>query len=132
MQYESTIRTLSNGKRVANFSSPHPFEFEDGTIVPAVPAALSEHLKILFIEEDMGNGDVKLSFKLTPQVQSEMRDWIALKEKGEVDVVFCPLPMIQAIKDYSGEHYLINLTPFRAVRIEDRIKKLVSIHKQSV
>lgn len=29
------IVTLSNGIRVGNFSSNHPFEFEDGTILPA-------------------------------------------------------------------------------------------------
>lgn len=30
------ITKLSNGLRVANFSSPHPFTFEDGSVIPAV------------------------------------------------------------------------------------------------
>lgn len=29
------VATLSNGLRVANFSSPHTFEFEDGTVLAA-------------------------------------------------------------------------------------------------
>ncbi len=133
-----TIITLSNGKKVGNFSSPHPFEFEDGSILPAVSAEEAERLKVDFIEKPLDDtsgalaGDLELEFMLTNDILSEITKWRELKEKGEVDVVFCPLPMLMAMKEhYFGKWYTLGL-PFRAIRIEDRIKKLVSIHKQCV
>lgn len=123
------IVTLSNGKRVANFSSPHDFTYEDGTILPAVSATVSEHLKVTFNEYELTDGDVMLNFTLSPQIIEEMQRYLAMWDNDEVDVVVCPLPMITAIKESYGSGYLIG-SPFRSIRVEDRIKKLVSIHKQ--
>lgn len=125
------IITLSNGKRVANFSSPHPFAFEDGSILKAIDNSESERLKIIFIEEELENGDIKLSFKLSDDVKREMIVFYDLWFNNELEVVFCPLPMIVAIREEMGENYLIN-SPFRSIRVEDRIQKLVSIHKQCI
>jgi hypothetical protein len=127
------ILTLSNGKRVANFSSPHDFTYEDGSILPAVSATVSEHLKVMFNEYELTGGDVMLNFTLTPQIEEEMQRYSDMHNRDEVDVVICPLPMITAIKEHSkyGTGFLI-LSPFRSIRIEDRIKKLVSIHKQCI
>lgn len=125
------IITLSNGKRVANFSSPHPFAFEDGSILKAIDNSESERLKIIFIEEELEGGDIKLSFKLSDDVKREMIEYYNLWFNNELEVVFCPLPMIVAIKEEMGENYLIN-SPFRSIRVEDRIQKLVSIHKQCI
>jgi hypothetical protein len=127
------IVTLSNGKRVANFSSPHSFTFEDGSILPAQSEIVSEYLKINFIETELHDGDIMLQFTLSEQVENVMNEYMDMWHSGEVDVVFCPLPMITAIKENSayGLDYLIE-SPFRSIRQEDRIKKLVSIHKQCV
>ena len=165
------IITLSNGKRVANFSSPHSFTFTDGSEIPAVDAEESVRLKVTFNEDVGEDGDVKLSFTLSDAVIKEMEYWMNMYTDNKVDVVFCPLPMITAIKDAALEHahdvdrwyndvewaeqncssykdtpppeipkvlepfvikgledmyHLTNLksSPFRAVRMEDRIKKL--------
>jgi hypothetical protein len=125
------IVTLSNGKRVANFSSPHDFIYEDGTILPAQNEWLSEHLKVTFNEYELTDGDVMLSFSLSPQIKAEMQRYYDMWNNDEVDVVVCPLPMITAIREHPdyGSGYLIG-SPFRSIRVEDRIKKLVSIHKQ--
>ena len=124
---EVTIVTLTNGKRVANFSSPHPFTFTDGKILPAVTNEIAERLKVTFLEDIDNFGDVKLSFKLSDDVL-DMVDWLkSMHGKGQIDVVFCPLPMITAL--YAMD-YNVKASPFRAVRIEDRIQKLVSISKQ--
>lgn len=126
------IITLSNGKRVANFSSPHPFTFEDGSVLNAVSNSESERLKIIFLEKEYSNGDTRLSFKLSDDVLAEMEECRILhSEEKLVDVVFCPLPMVVAIKEEFGEGFLIN-SPFRSIRVEDRIEKLVSIHKQCI
>jgi hypothetical protein len=147
------IITLSNGKKVANFSSPHPFTFTDGSVVPAVSNDESLRLKVTFNEEVDESGDVELTFTLSEQVLNEMMYWLKRHTLGLVDVVFCPLPMITAIKDaeanYDGvgdmpdllwiiekygiwDSYKLKHSPFRAVRMEDRIKKLVSIEKQCI
>lgn len=125
------IITLSNGKRVANFSSPHPFAFEDGSILKAIDNSESERLKIIFIEEELENGDIKLSFKLSDDVKREMIEYYNLWFNNELEVAFCPLPMIVAIREEMGENYLIN-SPFRSIRIEDRINKVISINKQCI
>jgi hypothetical protein len=142
----SRIVTLSNGKRVANFSSPHEFVFTDGTVLPKVSDQESEFLKVTFIEKELTKGDVRLSFKLSEQVMEELDLWVEIFIEAHVDVVFCPLPMITAIWDIfredryrfsipygfkSIEEKVSNL-PFRSIRIEDRLKKLVSIDKQSL
>lgn len=127
------IITLSNGKRVANFSSPHPFIFEDGSVLPAVSNEEAERLKVTFREISYGitPGDIGLEFELNGPVMQEMVKWQELHVTGKVDVVFCPLPMMTALHEQFGRHYVIG-TPFRAIRMEDRIKKLVSIHKQCI
>ena len=125
------IITLSNDKRVANFSSPHPFTFEDGSILKAVDNSESERLKIIFIEEELEGGDIKLSFKLSDDVKREMIKYYDLWFNNELEVAFCPLPMIVAIKEEMGENYLIN-SPFRSIRVEDRINKVISINKQCI
>ena len=43
---DSKIFTLKNGLRVANFSSPHPFTFTDGTIIPAVEDEKARNLML--------------------------------------------------------------------------------------
>lgn len=126
-----TIITLSNGKKVGNFSSPHPFIFEDGSILPAVSPEEAERLKVNFIETHIGDGDISLKFEITHPIDDELQKWWELYHQNKIDVVFCPLPMIQALKVRDSEFYLVN-SPFRSVRMEDRIKKLVSIHKQCI
>lgn len=130
-QYNQEIVTLSNGKRVANFSSPHSFTFEDGTVLPAVSKDEAERLKVTFIEKELTKrpGDIELSFDLSPELILEIQKWQLLWLVNDVDVVFCPLPMITAMKENG---YGIEDTPFRSVRMEDRNKKLVSIHKQCI
>jgi hypothetical protein len=125
------IITLSNGKRVANFSSPHSFKFEDGSVLPSQSPEIAEKLKVTFIETELhdGSGDVYLEFELSERVRIEMDRWMRVWKEHAVDVVYCPLPMITALKQ---EGYNLISSPFRSIRIEDRIKKLVSIHKQCI
>lgn len=124
------IITLSNGKKVANFSSPHPFTFTDGTVLPAIDNDESKRLEVIVeetIEND--NGDVSLAFSLSTYVKMEMGAWMARYYNGDVNVVICPLMMLIAIVNEKGEEWLLN-SPFRGIRLEDRIKKLASIDKQ--
>ena len=92
------VITLSNGKRVGNFSSPHSFTFTDETVLPAVSNEEAERLKVTFNETLHDNGDVELDFTLSQAVLHEITHWMLMHQTNRVDVVFCPLPMITAIK----------------------------------
>jgi hypothetical protein len=131
---------LSNGLIVGNFSSPHPFTFEDGSVIPAVNDNDSQRLKVNFIETVVENESavgfdadiyktISLDFELSTAVECEMERWYKLWQDRKVDIVLCCLPMIQALKSMENgihEYNVIN-SPFRAVRMKDRIKKLISI-----
>ena len=126
------VITLTNGKRVANFSSPHEFKFTDGSILPAVTPEEAEQYKVIFIETiDENNGDILLEFKLSDDIIKRMLLFMDMHTNDDVDVVIVPLPMLQALKDAAPFHE-VKASPFRAVRIEDRINKLVSIDKQCI
>lgn len=130
----TTIITLSNGKKVGNFSSPHHFLFTDGSVLESQSNAVAEKLKVDFIETELGtNGDIALDFSLSVDVKKAMEHWMDLWVTKQVDIVFCPLPMITAIKQstWYGLQWLKE-SPFRSIRIDDRINKLVSISKQCI
>ena len=128
------IIKLTNGLRIANFSSPHPFTFTDGSILPEVSIEEAERLKIDFIEKPYKNmtangvnyNDIELSFELSDEVLNEVGRWNEKFRNRLVDIVLCPLPMITALKN---DEVLLQATPFRAVRMGDRIKKLAEIDK---
>lgn len=135
---ETRIVTLTNGKKVANFSSPHSFEFEDGTVLDAVSNDEAERLKINFNESSLTggykeakSGDITLNFTLSEEVTIEMGIWDKLHREGLVDVVYCPLPMLKAMERWMDITAILS-TPFRAIRMTDRIKKLVSIELQCI
>jgi hypothetical protein len=125
---------LSNGKKVGNFSSPHPFTFEDGSILPAVSPEEAERLAVTFFEQPIGgltgrNGDIKLAFSLSKDVYNHIDKWLELAKHGLVDVVYVPLPMMTAMHQEFTPHF-IHQSPFRTIRMTDRILKQVSISKQ--
>lgn len=135
------IIELKNGLRVGNFSSPHDFKFDDGSILPAVSDKDAERLKVNFIEteipanihEDLGIKLISLDFKLSDEVIDRMSEWETFQKDGFVDVVLIPLPMLTAMKNDTDRLFtnteILLQSPFRCIRIEDRINKLVSSSK---
>ena len=124
---------LSNQLIVGNFSSPHDFTFEDGTILPAVSDYDSIRLKVNFNETVVDDNLAKkyktimLDFTLSDEVIREMEVWHKMWQHNDVDIVLCPLPMIQALQQTDDDLKSLLDSPFRAVRMKDRIKKLSSI-----
>jgi|TARA_Y100000310_G_scaffold266211_1_gene277634 hypothetical protein len=136
-----TVR-LSNHLIVGNFSSPHSFTFEDGSVLDAVNDYDSERLKVNFNETIVESfkhkfgvehyKTVSLDFTLSQEVIEEMDIWLKMWEHNDVDVVLCALPMIQALHKIDDGLGTIFDGPFRAVRLKDRIKKLASIDTFSI
>ncbi len=128
------IIQLSNGKKIANFSSPHPFTFEDGTVLPARSNEEAQRLKVNFIEHKDPDAieeysvDMTLTFELSDVVMSEIEKWERIARDKHVDVVFCALPMIKALRAID---YDVKASPFRCIRMTDRVKKTLSIVYQT-
>ena len=120
---------LSNQLLVGNFSSPHQFTFDDGTVLDAVSDYDSMRLKVNFneylIDQQPTYKTIGLTFTLSDEVRREMEVWEKMWEHNDVDIVLCPLPMIQVLNEVRNGNATFN-SPFRAVRMKDRIKKTVS------
>jgi hypothetical protein len=130
--------TLKNGLRVANFSSPHPFTFDDGTILPACPNSTVESGKLAsieFTEDETINGvtieKIDLSFALSDSCATML---FFLVERKDVDIVLVPLPVLECIKDVVNTQLqakqVMNLciealAKCRVVKMKDRITKVI-------
>lgn len=134
------IITLSNGLKIANFSSPHAFQFEDGSLLPECTPEHSEKYKVSFIETltpvnrfkddeiQLLFHNVELIFGLSPDVMSLVKYWKDSYFTNLVDIVLIPMPMLVALKEQYDSEW-IKQSPFRVIRIEDRNSKLISISK---
>jgi len=59
-----TTTVLKNGLRVGNFSSPHDFLFNDGSILPAVDKETSRILSLVKTSNDLSGGKVIRATKI--------------------------------------------------------------------
>lgn len=121
--------TLSNGLRVANFSSPHAFSFVDGYTLEACE---SDRVKALSLEKEeqewpfpglSGVTAVTPRFKLSHSVLAELR---RLQDDDNVDVVIVPFPMLQALKD---EGLLKWARKAATISVADRQTKAIHIDR---
>ena len=131
---EPIIVELSNGIRVANFSSPHSFTFTDGTILPAHINSEAERMAVDFIEKEVEGGrmgDISLTFELSEEAKDAVSYWGIAHKQNDVDIVFVPLPMMVCLHQEFGRDWVIK-SPFRCIRNESRTNKLVSIDKQCI
>lgn len=132
------IIKLSNGLRVANFSSPHDFKFEDGNILKACTDKRAEYYKVNFdetiqsivyhscnVKTEHINLDFSLSEKLSSEINHILLNW---EEEDFFDICIIPFSMMNAIKnDWRFEDLNILDTPFRVIRMKSRLEKLVRI-----
>ena len=133
---EDRIYKLSNGLRVANFSSPHPFRFTDGTEIPAVSDELAEKL-LLDVDEQLCNErnrkfkTVKVDWSLSEAVSDEIDYWFTFFAMKKVDIVIVPLPVMTALKSIWNEKDVIK-SPFRVIRVANRIAKTIYCDKYCI
>ena len=130
---DSKIFTLKNGLRVANFSSPHPFTFTDGTIIPAVEDEKARNL-MLEVKETFHRtrnskfNSVSLDWNLSETVADEIDYWFTFFAMKKVDIVLVPLPVMTALKSIWDEKKILK-SPFRVIRVSDRITKAIHTDK---
>lgn len=133
----ATTVILTNGLRVANFSSPHPFHFEDGSVLEAcapdrvAAGALNREDE----ERPWGLWDrddiiaVVPKFSLSEQVWSLL---VELEQDKSVDIVLIPFPVLEALrnaKGIDGIPYLDMLSKVGTICVKDRQTKEIYINR---
>lgn len=133
----NAITTLSNGLKIANFSSPHPFIFVDGSVLPAVDnetaralmldAVEVEHPQFTIVDDGLGYEvdrirwiDIELVFKLNETVRQAVED----AQASNADIVLVPLPVLMAVKAAG-----LPVGKLRVCRVADRITKTICIDR---
>lgn len=122
------IIRLSNGLKVANFSSAHPFIFEDGS---KLPGCSDERCNLLSLtaEEVVRRSrcdrynDIQLRYRMS-DIVAEALLWADANDN--VDIVIVPLPVLEAIKE---SHMFIAGHKFRTCRVKDRVTKICHIDR---
>ena len=101
---------LSNGICVANFSSPHPFTFEDGTVLPAceedrvIVGSVSPMETLIPARTD--NNNIKFfQVELQPRIASEELHEMLCNAHDDprysyVDIILVSLMLLEAIKEH--------------------------------
>jgi len=117
----SPVITLSNGLRVANMSSPHPFNFTTGEVLPACSPEEANRLKLESVEVETpgikGTIDISLRWRLSPAVAEHLA---ALEADPGVDVVLVPFPVMTALKEAGCP-----IGKCRVIRSADRVTKAI-------
>lgn len=147
-------RTLENLLTVGNFSSPHQFRFEDGSILDACHPDRVKASSLLAKEDEYTEPihgvevtHVDLSFLLTKEVADMLIETAKEWKAGLVDIVLVPLPVLRAFQA-EGERVdrlhcseLLNRLPdgchpddymshpFRTVRVKDRQTKTLFVDR---
>jgi len=114
------IVVLENGVRIANFSSPHSFKFDDGIELPGCSKERATRLMLRSEEIEVpgvreGVVDIDLQFRMSDVVEAAI---LEANQDGSVDVVLVPFPVMTCWKS-SGR----DIGKMRCVRL-DRITKV--------
>jgi len=118
---------LSNGIVVANFSSPHSFKFEDGSILEACNKEQAEQgtLEKAEIEKKWKKGLIAVQprFRIPTSVLGVLNE---LDNIDEIDVVLVPLPVLLCLR----ENGLIDtFQKVGTILVKDRMTKEICINK---
>ena len=141
------VITLSSGVRVANFSSPHAFTFDDGSVLPSCSKERSKAGMLRAVEkEEAKNGwvDIDLNFEMSEKIAEMLIRSIQQSKDEKIDVVVVPYAVLTAWKGEYGDAVSALLleaakkvlgeqdacygrwwepVPFRTIRMADRITK---------
>lgn len=117
----SPVVTLNNGLTVANFSSPHPFTFVDGSVLPACSPERARTLMLGTLEHEergiKGTTDIVLEWAMSMAVEVALTE---LEADPEVDLIVVPLPVMTVLKDFE-----LPIGKARVIRVADRVTKAI-------
>ena len=128
---------LNNGLRIVNFSSPHPFNFVTGEILPACEKEWVKKMSLDIVETNSNSAysmmigrresnpvqisDIHIKVNVPKMIIDALDE---LNEDANVDIVLVPFMLLQALKDGGWPH-----RKCRAIRVADRISKEIYSNK---
>ena len=124
---EVPVVTLTTGLRVANFSSPHSFIFEECS---GLEAWSDERATAVSLEHDEdetphpsfpGVVEVRLTWRAPAALSGELR---SLNKRPDVDVVLIPFPMLEALRSAG-----LPIGKARVIRVKDRMTRELYVDK---
>ncbi len=125
------IVELENGIKVANFCSPHPFNFTTGEVLPACSPERVKALSLDVVEKESPHPrnpeitDIEIRFELTDVIKLALQ----AAQESEADVVLVPFPLLEAsrewIKGSSPTPGSWRSSKIRVIRSADRITKAI-------
>lgn len=121
---DAPVVVLKNGIRIANFSSPHQFIFDDGTVLPQCYPSRSNGLMLNSIEVATPNQswiDITLRFELSNAVSAAINE---LELREDIDIILVPFPVLEALKA-AGQA----IGKCRVCRVADRVTKVLHSDK---
>lgn len=114
------VVTLKSGLVIANFSSPHPFNFVTGEVLPGCSAERARRGSLDITEVEKPGIKGTTDIEMTPNISVDVRFMIAEAQLSTADVVLAPFMVIEAMKRAE-----IPLGKFRTIRVADRISKAI-------
>jgi hypothetical protein len=133
---------LSNGLRVVNFSSPHPFNFVDGSVLSACSKERSTALELGRKDSEVAwhnplqavKGEILAvtpGFLLTDKVEDELT---TLEGWWDIDIILVPFPVIQLLREHAIARQefpslMARYSKAATVIMADRITKAAAIDK---
>ena len=123
------IKLEGSGLVVVNYSSPHPYTFDTGEILPACDQDLVEKHSLVekHVETKNENGswtDIQIVDELTDLQFSSLG---MLAGSDNVDIILVPFRVLVCIKAADSSSKLMDKA--RVCRIEDRMVKVISSTK---
>ena len=122
------IATLSNGLRVANFCSPHIFEFEDGSVLGQSDQEWADRVRAniedIVVEERHGVNLIGVSITCSGAAMLELKS-LAMNGTEDFDLLILPLMMCQALARIPTE----TIRDWFGGKTVDIMSKIVSIRR---
>lgn len=120
------VITLKSGLKVANFSSPHSFNFVTGEVLPACSPERANLLKCEQVEVESpglyaGTTDVRLHINLGAECAKELA---RIEDDDNIDIVLVPFMILEAMKRAE-----LSIGKARCIRSVDRVTKAIYADK---
>ena len=120
---------LDSGIRIVNYSSPHPYTFHTGEVLPACSDEVARDTKLLANharkKNDKGWYDISINYALSEMQEDEL---IKLVDMRIIDIILVPYPVMQALKDspdWEIHWYSYVWDKIRVCKLHDRVTKVI-------
>lgn len=124
-----SIKLEEKGIRVVNYSSPHPYTFHTGEVLPACSDEVAQETKLEAnhgkVYNDKGWLDVSISYCLSKMQHEELPKLVAF---NEIDIILVPYPVLNALKsELNWETYWADIVweKIRVCKLHDRVTKVI-------